>query len=96
MSYQKFKAAYKRDGHLVVRQFLTPDEFQELSDNVGRYIRDVVPGLPPTKAFYQDPEKPETLKQLQEMEELVHHLNAEIQRRGAPADPEGGAEEVVS
>lgn len=69
MSYQEYKAAYKRDGHLVIRQFLTQDEFQELSDNIGRYIRDVVPGLPPSKAFYQDPEKPETLKQLQDMEE---------------------------
>ena len=36
------------------------------------------------------------MAQLQEMEELVHHLNAELQRQGAPADPDGGAEEVVS
>ena len=36
------------------------------------------------------------MAQLQEMEELVHHLNAELQRQGAPADLDGGAEEVVS
>ena len=36
------------------------------------------------------------MAQLQEMEELVNHLNAELQRQGAPADPDGGAEEVVS
>ena len=36
------------------------------------------------------------MAQLQKMEELVRHLNAELQRRGAPADPDGDTEEVVS
>lgn len=69
MSFEQYQAAYDEDGFVVVRQALSPDEFTSLRENVDRYIRDVVPGLPDADAFYEDKGRPETLKQLQRMEQ---------------------------
>ena len=66
--YGEYKAAYDRDGYVLVKQFLPPEEFDVLAANVARYIRDVVRGLGEKPAFYQDRERPETLKQIQCME----------------------------
>lgn len=63
------KSCYDRDGFVVVRQWLAPEAFAELRDHLDRYVREVVPGLPDTDAFYDDKGRPETLKQLQRMEE---------------------------
>jgi len=60
-------AEFARDGFVVIRQLLPPDELEELRANLDRYIRDVVPGLPDADAFYEDRARPETLKQLQRM-----------------------------
>ncbi len=67
MTQQQIKQAFDHDGFVVVRRFLNDDEFQELNEQLERYIRDVVPTLPPEAAFYQDRNRPETLKQLQHM-----------------------------
>lgn len=61
------KQAFDRDGFVIVRQFLDATELAALTSQLDRYIRDVVPGLPETSAFYQDRARPETLKQLQHM-----------------------------
>jgi phytanoyl-CoA hydroxylase len=65
--FHEFKPRYDRDGFVVVRQLLAPSEFDELRHNLDRYIRDVVPTLPDSDAFYLDRMRPETLKQLQHM-----------------------------
>lgn len=62
-----YKRAYNRDGFVVVRQFLQGDDFEQLKSNLDRYVREVVPELPDTAAFYQDRSRPETLKQMQHM-----------------------------
>jgi phytanoyl-CoA hydroxylase len=67
MIFDELKPAYDRDGFVVVRGFLPPREFAELSGQLDRYIRAVVPTLPETAAFYHDRSRPETLKQLQHM-----------------------------
>ncbi|MEO8497100.1 MAG: phytanoyl-CoA dioxygenase family protein [Planctomycetota bacterium] len=61
------KQRYDQDGFVVVRQFLDRQSLQLLTENLDRYIRDVVPGLSDGDAFYQDRSKAETLKQLQHM-----------------------------
>ena len=53
MNFSPLKPAYDRDGYVVVRQLLPPEQFAELTQNLDRYIRDVVPGLPATDAFYE-------------------------------------------
>ncbi|MFM2096728.1 MAG: hypothetical protein RIS70_3852 [Planctomycetota bacterium] len=73
------KTSYDRDGFVVIRQFLDPASLAVLQGELDRYIREVVPTLPETAAFYQDRAKPETLKQMQHMHEdpffrdYVHH-----------------------
>jgi phytanoyl-CoA hydroxylase len=68
MSFDHLKPQYDRDGFVIVRQFLPPAEFDELTRNLDRYIREVVPTLQPTHAFFLHKSRPDTLKQLQHME----------------------------
>ncbi|PYV07532.1 MAG: phytanoyl-CoA dioxygenase [Acidobacteria bacterium] len=68
--YQPCKTTYDRDGFVIVRQFLTPQEVAELQGNLDRYIRDVVLTVPDSHAFYQERGKLATLKQLQFMEKV--------------------------
>lgn len=69
MSSDNLKAQYDRDGYVIVRQLLPPAEFHELQQNLDRYVRQVVPNLPETDAFYDDRSRPETLKQLHRMDQ---------------------------
>ena len=69
MNFQHLKPQYDRDGYIIVRQLLAPGEFAELRDHLDRYIREVVPTLPAADAFYEDKSRPETLKQLQRMDQ---------------------------
>lgn len=70
MTDQELKATYARDGFVIVRQPLKAADFAELTSNLDRYIRDIVPGLPPSDAFYHiDRSRPESLKQMQRMEQ---------------------------
>ncbi len=64
----ELKSTYDRDGFVVVRQFLDEQELGRLRSNLDRYVREVVPKLPATAAFYQDRSRPETLKQMQHMD----------------------------
>ncbi len=69
MNFQALKPAYDRDGFVLVRQLLPAAGFAELTQNLDRYILDVVPRVPPTDAFYDvDASHPESLRQL-------HRLN---------------------
>lgn len=61
------KRKYDEDGFVVVSNFLDRESTYELTTNLDRYIRDVVPHLSPGDAFFQDRSKPKTLKQLQHM-----------------------------
>lgn len=67
MPYEAEKQRYDQQGFVIVRQLLGDAEFAELRANLDRYVRDVVPVLPDSDAFYQDRTRPETLKQLQRM-----------------------------
>lgn len=61
------RSEFLQDGFCVQRQFLNTLEIEQLSAELERYIRDVVPGLPATYSFYDDPSRPDTLKQMQKM-----------------------------
>ncbi|MDA1012867.1 MAG: phytanoyl-CoA dioxygenase family protein [Planctomycetota bacterium] len=61
------KEAYDRDGFVIVREFLVGKELTTLQSQLDRYIRDVVPTLSSSSAFFHDRSRPETLKQLQHM-----------------------------
>lgn len=59
---------FARDGHVCVRGFLTGRDLEQLQSNVERYVREIVPGLPPSEAFFEEAGRLETLKQLQNMQ----------------------------
>lgn len=67
MSFDHYQSGYNRDGFVIVRQLLKSAEFAALRDNLDRYIREVVPTLADSHAFYEDRSRPETLKQMQHM-----------------------------
>lgn len=69
MNATNLKSEFDARGFVVVRGFLLGDELTQLQDNVARYIRDVVPTVADTDAFYEDRLRPETLKQLHRMEQ---------------------------
>ena len=62
------KTTFDEQGFVVVRRFLDPNQLAELASEIDRYIREIVPTLPKESAFFHDPERPETLKQLQHMD----------------------------
>ena len=67
MDLEAARSQFDSDGFVVVREFLSGEAFTEVCENLDRYIRDVVPGLPAEHAFYEDRNRPETLKQMQHM-----------------------------
>lgn len=63
------KEKFDRDGFLILPDFFSPAEIGELARQVDHYIARIVPTLAPEEAFYEIKGKPETLKQLQRMEQ---------------------------
>lgn len=68
MSFAELKPDFDRNGFAVVRNFLPKADFDELTRELDRYIRDIVPTLPDSAAFYHIKGRPETLKQMQHMQ----------------------------
>jgi phytanoyl-CoA hydroxylase len=68
MSVDADKRHYDEHGFVILRRFLEGADLATLQAELDRYIRDVVPTLPDSGAFYQDRSRPETLKQLQHMD----------------------------
>jgi phytanoyl-CoA hydroxylase len=69
MDCEAIKSAFDKDGFVAVRGFLPANELARLQENVARYIREVVPKLPDSDAFYEGKSRPTTLKQLHRMEQ---------------------------
>ncbi len=67
MNFEYLRPNYEHDGFVLVQPLLAPELLADLCREVDRYIREVVPLLPDTAAFYLDRSRPETLKQLQHM-----------------------------
>lgn len=90
---------FEQDGYVVLPEFFAGAAFEELQENLARYIRDVVPSLPASKAFFENPGDPATLKQMQYMQDHDQYfadlLHGSEQRRlaesllGEPVIPQG-------
>ena len=63
------KKNFDQDGFVHLPCFLTNLQLVELQKAVERYILEIVPQLNQSEVFFDNPEKPETLKQLQRMEQ---------------------------
>jgi len=67
MEFEQYKAGYDRDGYAIIRGFYSAEEICVLQRELDRYISEVIPTLPDKHAFYEDKDRPETLKQMQMM-----------------------------
>jgi phytanoyl-CoA hydroxylase len=61
--------AFKTDGYVALPQFVGGQELTELLAHVDRFIRNIVPRLPPEQVFYEDKNDEATLKQIQHMDD---------------------------
>jgi len=68
------KEGFDRDGYVCLNGFLNPEEVRWVSQQMNRYIREVVPALPPEEAFYEVKGDKSTLKQEQYTEQLHKDL----------------------
>ena len=48
------RKSYEADGFVIIRGLFNPEEFKDLSDNLDRYVTEVVPTLPKDQAFFDD------------------------------------------
>lgn len=69
MNAAELRAAYERDGFVVVRGFLAGQALAELQAQLARYIQEVVPTLPASEAFFETPGRLETVKQLNRIQQ---------------------------
>ena len=60
---------FRSDGYLYLPGFLQPHALEDVERALARLIREQVPHMPPSKAFYEDPADPSTLKQIQALYE---------------------------
>jgi phytanoyl-CoA hydroxylase len=58
-----FTDQFERDGFLILRAFLTPEEIGSIRDGWTRFLRDIAPALDRSQVMYEDSENPGTLKQ---------------------------------
>lgn len=66
--YAEAKSAFDKDGYTVQRGFLNETETAEVTGQLNRYIKEIVPTVPSENAFYEDKEDLSTLKQLPHMQ----------------------------
>ncbi|MBQ37031.1 MAG: phytanoyl-CoA dioxygenase family protein [Candidatus Latescibacteria bacterium] len=71
MITEQQKADFDRDGFVLLRGYLSPEEATEVNANIDRFIEAVLPQAPDNTAFYEDPKEPSSIKRLQNM----HHLD---------------------
>ncbi len=69
MDTQQIKADYDRDGFVALPGFVSGHALTAIEENLQRFIQDRVPTLPREHAFYEDKDNPDTLKQLQNLQE---------------------------
>jgi hypothetical protein len=49
------KQHFDRDGYVIWRGFFDANQMRELMAELDRYIKEVLPTLPPNRAFFEDP-----------------------------------------
>ena len=67
MNTQRLRESFKHDGYVVMRSFLNTEELSELEQKLNQLITDKIPLLPKEQVFYEDKDRPETLKQIQKL-----------------------------
>lgn len=58
---------FNLNGYVSIPGFFNTDELNEIKANKARFIQNVVPNMPESEVYYEDPTDQSTLKQLQNM-----------------------------
>ena len=69
VSSRVVEESFDRDGFVHVESCLSQEELGMAQRQIERYKREIVPELNSTEAFYEDDNQPESLKQLQRMDQ---------------------------
>jgi phytanoyl-CoA hydroxylase len=64
---RQIKESFDRDGFVAIPGFLNPLQVAGVQERMRQYVADVVPYISRNHKFYEDKDKPETLKQLQDL-----------------------------
>lgn len=64
---QSIKHEFEENGYVFIKDFLTPEEVEAIKQNFNRVIRDVVPGMPSERVFFEDKDDASTLKQVMDL-----------------------------
>ncbi len=65
----RLRQDYQKDGYVLLKGFLSPEEVSETLEQLALFRREVLPTMPDHHVFYEDKDKPDTLKQLQHLDE---------------------------
>jgi phytanoyl-CoA hydroxylase len=66
---QETKAAFDRDGYVLLKGFFSGQEIAELNQRIDHYIATILPKLPTDAAFYEIKDQPESIMRLQGMDQ---------------------------
>jgi phytanoyl-CoA hydroxylase len=69
MDQEALVGNWETDGYVVLPQCFSGNELRTLQSRVAHFIHDVVPGMPREIVFFEDKDRPETLKQIQSLHE---------------------------
>ncbi len=74
MDYQRLLGEWDADGFVVLRGYVGGRQLENLQSKINRFMRDVVPTMPCEKVFFEDKQRPETLKQLQSLHDYDEYF----------------------
>lgn len=69
MKAENYKQLFNDEGYIAVKGFLNKEAVAELIRETNRLINEVVPTIPESEVYYEDKSNPETLKQIQRLDE---------------------------
>jgi phytanoyl-CoA hydroxylase len=69
MDVQALRSELNANGYVVLPGYVNGRQLDELQSKIDQFIRDVVPAMPSEYVFFEDKQRPETLKQLQSLHE---------------------------
>ena len=69
LQQQDPKAAFERDGYVLLKGFFSIAEISEINQRIDNYIADILPSLPIDAAFYEVKDQPESIMRLQGMDQ---------------------------
>lgn len=68
LNFEALKESFDRDGFVFIPGFLSPEEVNELNENIRRFVSERLSTMATNHYFYEDKNDTTTLKQMQDLE----------------------------